>query len=62
MRSCCVGGRHRSAVTKIYVDITSEGSKVILGYCSVFTRKTSMTVPDNTIEAEGLGDCFKNLG
>ena len=60
--SYCVGGRHRSATTKIYGDITSKGSKVLIGYCSICNRKKSMTVSDNTIKAEGLGSFFKNLG
>ena len=60
--SYCVGGRHRSATVKIYGDITSKGSKVLIGYCSVCNRKQSMTVSDNTIKAEGLGSFFKNLG
>ena len=60
--SYCVGGRHRSATIKIYGDITSKGSKVLIGYCSVCNRKKSMTVSDITIEAEGLGSFFKNLG
>ena len=60
--SFCVGGRHRSATTNIYGDITSKGSKVIIGYCSIFSRKKCMTAGDNTIQGEGLGDLFKNLG
>ena len=60
--SFCVGGRHKSATVKIYGDITSKGSKVIIGYCSVCNRKKSMTVSDNTIKAEGLGSFFKILG
>ena len=60
--SYCVGGRHRSATTKIYGNITSKGSKVLIGYCSICNRKKSMTVSDNTIKSEGLGDFFKNLG
>ena len=60
--SYCVGGRHRSAKIKIYGDITSKGSKVLIGYCSVCNRKKSMTVSDNTIKAEGLGSFFKSLG
>ena len=60
--SYCVGGRHRSATIKIYGDITSKGSKVLFGYCSVSNRKKSMTVSDNTIKAEGLGSFFKKLG
>ena len=60
--SYCVGGRHRSATTKIYGNITSKGSKVLSGCCSICSRKRSMTVSDNTIIGEGLGDFFKNLG
>ena len=60
--SYCVGGKHRSATIKIYEDITSKGSKVLIGYCSVYNRKKSMTGSDNTIQAEGLGSFFKNLG
>ena len=60
--SYCVGGRHRSATTKIYGNITSKGNKVIIGYCSICNGKKSMTVSDNTIKAEGLGSFFKNLG
>ena len=57
-----VGGRHRSATKNFYSDITSKISKVLIGYCSVCIRKKSMTVSDDTIKAEGLGDFFKNLG
>ena len=58
----CVGGRHRSATTKIYGDITSKNCKVLIGYCSICNRKKIMTVSDNTIQAGGLGSFFKNLG
>ena len=57
--SYCVGGRHRSSTKKIYGDITSKGSKVLIGYCSVCNRKKSMTVSDKTIKAEGLGSFLK---
>ena len=60
--SYCVGGRHRSATVKIYGDITPKGSKILIGYCSICNRKKSMIVTDNTIQAEGLGSFFKNLG
>ena len=60
--SYCVGGRHKSSTVKIYGDITSKGSKVLIGFCSICNRKKSMTVSDNTIKAEGLGNFFKNLG
>ena len=60
--SYCIGGRHRSATKNIYGDVTKKGSKVLIGFCSKCQRKKSMTVSDNTIEAEGLGSFFKNLG
>ena len=46
----------------IFGDVTSKGSKVLIGYCSICNRRKSMTVSDDTIKAEGLGDFFKNLG
>ena len=63
--SYCVGGKHRSGTKNIYGDITSKGSKVIIGYCSICNRKKSMTVSDNTKKAitkKSLGDFFKSLG
>ena len=60
--SYCVGGRHRSATTKIYADITSHGSKVFIGYCSICNKIKSMTISDNTIQAGGFGNFFKSLG
>ena len=60
--SYCVWGRHQSATKNTYGDITSRGSKVLIGYFSICNRKKSMTVSDNTIQAECLGDFLKNLG
>ena len=60
--SYCVGDRHKSSTVKIYGDITSKGTKVLFGFFPKRQRKKSMTVSDNTIEAEGLSDFFKNLG
>ena len=60
--SVCVGGRHRSDTVKIFGDITSKASKVLIGYCSKCNRKKSMTVFDNTIQSEGLSSFFKSLG
>ena len=57
--SYCVGGRHRSATTKIHGDITSKVSEVLIGFCSVCNRKETMRVNDNTIKAEGLVDFLK---
>ena len=58
----CVGGRHISATKNIYGDITSRGSEVLIGYCSICDRKKSTTVSDNSIEAERLSGFFKKLG
>ena len=57
-----VGERYRSATENKYGDITSKGNKVLIGYCSICNRKKSITVSDNTKEAERLGDFFKSLG
>ena len=54
-------GRHQSATENIYGDITAKGGKGLIGHCSICNRKKSMTVSDNTIVAEHLGDLFKNL-
>ena len=35
---------------------------MLVGQCSICNRKMSMIVSDNTIQAEGLSDFFKNLG
>ena len=61
-KSYCVGGRHNPATKNVYGTLTSKGSKVVIGYRSICNRKKSMTVSDNTIKAEGLGDFSKNLG
>ena len=50
--SYCVGGRHRSGTVKIFGDLTSKGSNVLIGYCSIGNRKKSKTANDNTIKAE----------
>ena len=59
--SFCLGGRQRSATMNIYGDITSKGSKVLIGYCSSCNRKKSTTISGNTKQVEGLGDFFKKL-
>ena len=64
--SYCVGGRHRSSTKNIVGEIrnnekTAKEIKLLVGQCLVCNRK-SMIVSDNVIQAEGLGDFFKNLG
>ena len=65
--SYCVGGKHRSGTKNITGEITinkktSRGNGLFFGKCVICNRKKSMIVSDNTMQAEGLGDFFKNLG
>ena len=65
--SYCVGGKHRSSTKNITGEITfnkktGKEIKLLVGRCVICNRKESMIVSDNTIQAEGLGDFFKNLG
>ena len=52
---------------KIVGDITinkksGKEVKLLVGKCVICDRKKTMIVSDNVIQAEGLGDFFKNLG
>ena len=65
--SYCVGGKHRSSTKNITGEKTVNKKtgreiKLLVGKCVVCNRKKSMIVSDNTVQAEGLGDFFKNLG
>ena len=65
--SYCVGGKHRSDTKNITGEITvnkktGKQIKFLVGKCVICDIKKSMIVSDNTIQAEGLGDFFKNLG
>ena len=65
--SYCVGGKHRSGTKNITGEITvnkktGKQIKLLVGKCVICDRKKSMIVSDNTIQAEGLGSFFKNLG
>ena len=65
--SYCVGGKHRSSTKNITGEVTvnkktNKQIKLLVGKCVICDRKKSMIVSDNTIEAECLGDFFKNLG
>ena len=65
--SYCVGGRHNSSTSNITGDIiinkkTGKEVKLLVGKCTICNRKKTMIVSDNVIQAEGLGDFFKNLG
>ena len=65
--SYCVGDKHRSGTKNITGEITvikktGREIKLLVGKCVVCNRKKSMIVSDNTVQAEGLGDFFKNLG
>ena len=65
--SYCVGGKHRSGTKNITGEITvykktGREIKLLVGKCVICNRKKSVIVSDNIIQAEGLGDFFKNLG
>ena len=65
--SYCVGQKHYSGTKNIIGEITLNKKtgreiKLLVGQCSICNRKKSMIVSDNTIQAEGLGDFFNNLG
>ena len=65
--SYCVGGRHKSGTKNIVGDITinkktGKEVKLLVGECVICDRKKTVIVSDNVIQAEGLGDFFKNLG
>ena len=65
--SYCVGGRHHSSTSNISGDITINKNtgkevKLLVGKCVICNRKKTMIVSDNVIQAESLGDFFKNLG
>ena len=65
--SYCVGGRHKSGTKNIVGETRNNKKsgkeiKLLVGQCMVCNRKRSMIVSDNVIQAESLGDFFKNLG
>ena len=65
--SYCVGGRHKYGTKNIVGEITinkktGKELKLLVGKCVICNRKKTMIVSDNVIQAEGLGDFFKNLG
>ena len=65
--SYCVGGKHRSGTKNITIEITinkKTGREInlLVGKCVICNRKKTMIVSDNTIQVEGLGDFFKNVG
>ena len=65
--SYCVGGKHYNGTKNITGEKTvnkktGKQIKLLVGKCVICDRKKSIIVSDNTIQAEGLGDFFKNLG
>ena len=64
--SYCVGGRHKSGTKNIVGEIsvnekTGKEIKLLVGKYVVCDKRKSMIVSNNVIQAEGLGDFFKNL-
>ena len=60
--SYCVGGNHYSPTTNIHGDIRNNNVKMLRGTCMMCSRNKSLIVSDRTINGEGLGDFFKQLG
>ena len=65
--SYCVGGRHKSGTKNIVGQLTfrkktGKEIKLLVGKRVICDKKKSMIVSDNLIQAEDLGDFFKNLG
>ena len=61
-KSYCVDRRHYSDTIINEGEVTETGRKLLIGKCVKCNRKKPMTVNDNTIAAEGLGNFFKNIG
>ena len=57
--SYCVGGGHVSGTNNIRNFTTSKGAIVLKGNCVRCKRNKSMTVSDETMEAEGMKYIFK---
>ena len=65
--SYCVGSKHYSATSSIKGILlktkkTGAPVKILRGTCVTCRRNKSLIVSDQTIQAEVLGDFFKNLG
>ena len=65
--SYCVGGRHKCATKNLVGDITfnkktGKEVKLLVGKYVICDGKKTTIVSDNVIQAEGLGDFFKNTG
>ena len=65
--SYCVGQKHYNGTINIAGEITINKKtgreiRLLVGQCSICNRKKSMIVSDNTIQKDGHGDVFKNLG
>ena len=65
--SYCLGQKHYSGTKNFVGEIsfdkkTGREIKLLVGQGSICNRKKSMIVSDSNIQAEGLGDFFKNLG
>ena len=61
MDSYSVGVSHRCATKNIHGDITSKGSKVLIGFCSICNIKKTMTVFDNNVVPKSLSIFFFNF-
>ena len=65
--SYCIGEKLYSATTNIRGDVTVNEKtgmsvKLLRGSCSTCKRNKSLSVSDQTINGERLGDFFKHIG
>ena len=61
-RRYCGGSKHQSAPMSVDIVIGETGQYLIFSKRVQGKREESMIVCDNTIEVEGLGKVFNNLG
>ena len=67
INSYCVAQKHYSGTKNVVGEITfnkknGKEMKLLFGQSSIWNRKKSMIVSDNTVQAESFGDFVKNSG
>ena len=60
--SYCVGVRHHSSTLFNEGDETKTCQEFLFGKCVQCNERQSLTVSNNTVAAEGLGNFFKTIG
>ena len=59
--SYCPNHRHYSKTIGIEGDVTKTGQKMLTGSCVECIGKQSLFVSDNSIQAKGIGNFFKDV-